>query len=135
MSADTYNDWKRRNEIMELDKYLRRDLHKKDFTNDWISIQNELPPVGVPVKVLLTNGIETIDYVNEPVDKVVPFQHYLVSKWRPAFEEEIAQYESERLKKGGLTELVQNAEKKVQKQRIENSMQHKTVKNEGFERE
>lgn len=57
--------------------------------NEWIDINNELPPVNVLVKVLLTNGTEALDFVNEPFDKDVPFQHYLVSKWRMATRDEL----------------------------------------------
>lgn len=49
---------------------------------DWISIKEKLPACNVLVEVRLTNGTEAIDFVNEPIDKDMPFQHYLVSEWR-----------------------------------------------------
>ena len=56
---------------------------------EWKKVEEELPPVNVLVKVHLTNGVEAIDFVNEPVDKETPFQHYLVSKWRFFTREEL----------------------------------------------
>lgn len=56
---------------------------------EWKETAKELPPVNTLVRVLLTNGTEAIDFVNEPVDKETPFQHYLVSKWRLLTREEL----------------------------------------------
>ena len=52
------------------------------MTNLWIEVTNYLPPANVLVKVILTNGIEAIDFVDIPINKECPFKHYLVSKWR-----------------------------------------------------
>lgn len=56
---------------------------------EWKETAKELPPVNILVRVLLTNGTEAIDFVNEPVDKETSFQHYLVSKWRLLTREEL----------------------------------------------
>ena len=64
-------------------------VKKKSTVNEWVSIHEKLPPCYTPVKVKLTNGLEAIDYVNEPINKDTPFQHYLVSKWRELTEEEL----------------------------------------------
>lgn len=45
--------------------------------------KDNLPEVGEPVIVLLTNDCISIDWVNEPIDEKCPFQHYLVKGWRP----------------------------------------------------
>lgn len=49
---------------------------------EWFSIKDKLPEVNVLVKVRLTNETEAIDFVNEPIDERIPFQHYLVKEWR-----------------------------------------------------
>ncbi len=56
---------------------------------EWKETAKELPPVNTLVRVLLTNGTEAIDFVNELVDKETPFQHFLVSKWRLLTREEL----------------------------------------------
>lgn len=56
---------------------------------DWIDVKKQLPPVNTIVKVLLANGCEAFDFVNEPVAIETPFQHYIVSKWRYATREEL----------------------------------------------
>ena len=56
---------------------------------EWTETAKKLPPVNVLVKVHLTNEIEAIDFVNEPIDRETPFQHYLVSKWRFLTREEL----------------------------------------------
>lgn len=45
--------------------------------------KDNLPEVGEPVVVLLTNDCISIDWVNEPIDEKCQFQHYLVKGWRP----------------------------------------------------
>ena len=44
-------------------------MFKEEYVmkNEWIDVNKELPPVNVIVKVLLTNGTEALDFVNEPV--------------------------------------------------------------------
>ena len=111
------------------------DNKNNNVMNDWISIRKELPPVDVPVKVLLTNGIEAIDYVNSPFNKENPFQHYLVSKWRPATEEELEKYEAEKFKARGLSGLIQDAAKKLSAHDRRIIMQCEMVKNKNFGRE
>ena len=49
---------------------------------EWIDINTELPPFNTLVKVLLTNGCESFDFVNEPLNSGMPFQHYIVTNWR-----------------------------------------------------
>ena len=49
---------------------------------EWKSIKDELPLPYTLVKVKLTNGIIKTDFINEPLDNVTPFQHYIVSEWR-----------------------------------------------------
>lgn len=56
---------------------------------EWKETAKELPPVNTLVRVLLTNGTEAIDFVNELVDKETPFQHFLASKWRLLTREEL----------------------------------------------
>lgn len=56
---------------------------------EWKRVEEELPPVNTLVRVLLTNGTEAIDFVNEPLDRETPFQHFLVSKWRLLTREEL----------------------------------------------
>ena len=56
---------------------------------EWKEPAKELPPFNTLVKVHLINGTEAIDFVNEPLDQEVPFQHYLVSKWRFFTREEL----------------------------------------------
>lgn len=56
---------------------------------EWKETVKELPPVNTLVKVLLTNGTEAIDFVNEPLDRETPFQHFLVSEWRLLTREEL----------------------------------------------
>lgn len=48
----------------------------------WIKVEDELPACNVLVEVKLTNGTYAYDFVNEPLDKSVPFRHYLVAEWR-----------------------------------------------------
>lgn len=57
--------------------------------NNWISVKEKLPECNVIVKVRLTNGTEALDFVNEPIDNDVPFQHYLVSAWRKPTKDEL----------------------------------------------
>lgn len=57
--------------------------------NNWISVKEKLPACNVIVKVRLTNGIESLDFVNEPIDNNTPFQHYLVSEWREPTRDEL----------------------------------------------
>ncbi len=56
---------------------------------EWKETVKKLPPVNTLVRVLLTNGTEAIDFVNEPLDRETPFQHFLVSKWRLLTREEL----------------------------------------------
>lgn len=69
-------------------------MYKEEYImkNEWIDVNKELPPINVLVKVLLTNGVEKLDFVNEPIDKDMPFQHYIVSKWRMATRDELIQF-------------------------------------------
>lgn len=55
----------------------------------WISIKENLPACNMLVKVKLTNGTEALDFVNEPVDNEMPFQHYIVSHWRTPTRDEL----------------------------------------------
>lgn len=48
----------------------------------WISIKEKLPDFNILVKVKLTNDVELLDFVNEPLDDFMPFQHYHVKEWR-----------------------------------------------------
>lgn len=48
----------------------------------WIKVEDELPACNVLVEVKLTNGAYAYDFVNEPLDKSMPFQHYHVTEWR-----------------------------------------------------
>lgn len=61
---------------------------------DWKKVTEELPPVGTLVRVLLTNGVEAVDFVNESIDREAPFQHYLVSKWRLLTRKEVNRKEA-----------------------------------------
>lgn len=56
---------------------------------EWKEAAKELPPINTLVRVHLINGVETVDFVNEPIDKEAPFQHYLISKWRYLTREEL----------------------------------------------
>lgn len=69
-------------------------MFKEEYVmkNEWIDVNKELPPVNVIVKVLLTNGTEALDFVNEPIDKEMPFQHYIVSNWRMATRDELNKF-------------------------------------------
>ena len=60
--------------------------------DDWISVKERLPDCNVIVKVKLTNGTGALDFVNEPVDSEVPFQHYLVSAWRTPTRDELNEF-------------------------------------------
>ena len=56
----------------------------ESISTTWNVVRKDnLPEVGEPVIVLLTNGCISIDWVNEPIDEKCPFQHYLVRGWRP----------------------------------------------------
>lgn len=59
------------------------------MNNDWIDVNENLPQCNVLVKVNLTNGVEALDFVNEPFNKEMPFQHYHVKKWRTLTTEEL----------------------------------------------
>jgi len=59
---------------------------------DWIDVKEKLPPCNVLVKVILTNGIESFDFVNEPINTDIPFQHYRVSNWRMATTDELNKF-------------------------------------------
>ena len=59
---------------------------------DWISVDHQLPECNVIVKVKLTNGIEALDFVNDPIDPETPFQHYCVSEWRKATRDELNEF-------------------------------------------
>lgn len=56
----------------------------ESISTTWNVVRKDnLPEVGEPVIVLLTNDCISIDWVNEPIDEKCPFQHYLVRGWRP----------------------------------------------------
>ena len=57
--------------------------------NKWIDAKKELPPCNVLVRVMLTNGQVAFDFVNEPLNKETPFQHYIVTNWRMPTTEEL----------------------------------------------
>lgn len=61
-------------------------------TEEWIDVTKALPPANVIVKVLLTNNTEALDFVNLPLDKETPFQHYIVAKWRMATRDELNEF-------------------------------------------
>ena len=61
----------------------------EDAYTKWISVKDRIPDPNVIVRVKLTNGVETLDFVNEPINKEIPFQHYLVTHWRPATSDEL----------------------------------------------
>lgn len=56
---------------------------------EWFDPRVKLPSVNIIVRVETTDGPETFDFVNEPLDKETPFQHYLVKRWRYATREEL----------------------------------------------
>lgn len=56
---------------------------------EWVVAFDRLPPVNMLVKVLLINGVEKVDFVNEPINEKCPFQHYLVTKWRKLTRDEL----------------------------------------------
>ena len=56
---------------------------------EWIDIREKIPQPNVLVKVRLTNGVEAVDFVNEPICGTMPFQHYHVSAWREFTREEL----------------------------------------------
>ena len=58
-------------------------------TEYWNDIKSIIPPCNMIVKVRLTNGCEKFDFINEPIDKDMPFQHYLVKEWRYATRDEL----------------------------------------------
>ena len=62
--------------------------------NNWISIKEKLPECNIIVKVRLTNGTEALDFVNEPIDNDMPFQHNLVSEWRNPTRDELNDFMS-----------------------------------------
>jgi len=66
--------------------------NEAEKTDTWISVTDELPPVNVLVKVLLTNDVEAIDFVNEPFNVGMPFQHYIVKAWRMATKDELNEF-------------------------------------------
>lgn len=57
--------------------------------NEWVLAYDYLPPINMLVKVQLENGVERVDFVNEPLDKKYPFQNYIVTKWRKLTREEL----------------------------------------------
>ena len=57
--------------------------------SDWVLAYDYLPPINMLVKVQLENGVERVDFVNEPLDKKCPFQNYIVAKWRKLTREEL----------------------------------------------
>lgn len=57
--------------------------------NCWNDVKRSIPPCNVLVKVLLTNDCEEFDFVNEPIDKTMPFQHYHVKAWRTPTRDEL----------------------------------------------
>lgn len=59
------------------------------MAESWNDADKILPPCNVIVRVKITNGYEDFDFVNEPVDRSAPFQHFLVEKWRYATREEL----------------------------------------------
>lgn len=68
------------------------DIVNKEKNLEWISVDEKLPEPNIIVRVLLTNDIEALDFVNEPIDSDVPFQHYLVSSWRMPTREELCEF-------------------------------------------
>ena len=75
-------------ETYKSERKIKEDI-RKSFITELVSTtwnvvsKNNLPEVGEPVLVLLTNGCISIDWVNEPIDEKCPFQHYLVRGWIP----------------------------------------------------
>lgn len=75
-------------ETYKNERKIKEDVQKSFITEPMSTTWNvvskdNLPEVGEPVIVLLTNGCISIDWVNEPIDEKCPFQHYLVKGWIP----------------------------------------------------
>lgn len=75
-------------ETYKSEKKIKEKISKpflaESISTTWNVVRKDnLPEVGEPVIVLLTNGCISIDWVNEPIDEKCPFQHHLVSGWRP----------------------------------------------------
>lgn len=75
-------------ETYKSERKIKEDVQKSFITESmsttWNVVRKDnLPEVGEPVIVLLTNDCISIDWVNEPIDEKCPFQHYLVKGWRP----------------------------------------------------
>jgi len=66
--------------------------NEAEKADTWIPVTDELPPINVLVKVLLTNDVETIDFINEPFNVGMPFQHYIVKAWRMATKDELNEF-------------------------------------------
>lgn len=58
-------------------------------TDQWIPVTEKLPPFNTMVRVKLTNGTYALDFVNEPFNKNMPFQHYFVESWRMPTSDEL----------------------------------------------
>lgn len=65
---------------------------KAQTDNPWIDVNKQLPPCNILVKVMLTNGVEALDFVNEPLNEQNPFQHYLVTNWKIPTTEELNEF-------------------------------------------
>lgn len=75
-------------ETYKSERKIKEDIQTSFITEPvsttWNIVRKDnLPEVGEPVLVLLTNGCISIDWVNEPIDEKCPFQHYLVRGWVP----------------------------------------------------
>ena len=66
--------------------------NEAEKADTWISVTDELPPANVLVKVWVTNDCKALDFVNEPFDKDMPFQHYHVKAWRMATRDELNEF-------------------------------------------
>ena len=69
-----------------------QEIQKTQTDNPWINVNEKLPPCNILVKVILTNGVETLDFVNEPLDEQNPFQHYLVTNWKLPTTDELNEF-------------------------------------------
>lgn len=68
----------------KLKEKIQKSFVAESMSTTWnVVSKDNLPEVGEPVIVLLTNGCVSIDWVNEPIDEKCPFQHYLVRGWTP----------------------------------------------------
>ena len=75
-------------QVSTIEKYERAGLV-------WFRPEENLPSLDVKVKVLTCDDVETIDYVNLPINMECPFQHYLVKKWRFLTSQEIKELDEQ----------------------------------------